>query len=177
MPGELARSQETSRSQNASTAGAGQADAHKSGPRETRRPPTHAHSSPAHERAGSHATRRPGRQQPSQAVPRAAPASGAAQAQDDEAGRQQDRGHGQHADRHARHRQPPLPDTLGRRPLSGARAPLRVLAATSTHHDLVVVAASGPTRGLRAGARAVRHGAAVGGRGPRSRALLRLRLG
>ena len=85
------------------------------------------------------------------------PASGAAQTQDDEAGRQQDRGHGQHTDRHTRHRQPPLPNTLGRRPLSGARAPLRVLAATSTHHDLVVVAAPSPARGLRAGARAVRH--------------------
>ena len=37
VPGELARFQETSRSRNASTAGAGQADAHKSGrPRETR---------------------------------------------------------------------------------------------------------------------------------------------
>mgnify|MGYP003280883522 FL=1 len=62
MPGELARFQETSRSQNASTAGAGQADANQNGRhRETRHRPLAAHSSPAHERAGSHATRRPGR--------------------------------------------------------------------------------------------------------------------
>ena len=41
MPGELARFHETSCSQNASTAGAGQADANKSGRRqETRHPPT-----------------------------------------------------------------------------------------------------------------------------------------
>ena len=61
VSGELARFQETSRSRNASTAGADQADANKSGrPRETRQPPTHAHSSPAHERAGSYATRRAG---------------------------------------------------------------------------------------------------------------------
>lgn len=59
LPGEFAGIQETSRIRNASTAGAGQADAHKSGrDRETRHPPTHAHSSPAHERAGSQATRR-----------------------------------------------------------------------------------------------------------------------
>ena len=61
VPGELARFQGTSRSQNASTAGAGQADAHKSGrPEKLGSRPLAAHSSPAHERAGSHATRRPG---------------------------------------------------------------------------------------------------------------------
>ncbi len=68
--------------------------------------------------------------------PRTGPTSGAAQTQDDEAGRQQDRGHGQHADRHTRHRQPPLPDTPDGGTLSGARAPLRVLTAASTHHDI-----------------------------------------
>ena len=78
VPGELARFQETSRSRNASTAGAGQADADNktSGTEKLGIRPLAAHSSPAHERADSQATRRPGRQQPSQA----APASGAAQA-------------------------------------------------------------------------------------------------
>ena len=68
--------------------------------------------------------------------PRTAPASGAAQAQGDKAAGQQDRGHGQHADRHTRRRQPPLPGTPGGGTLSGARARLRVRTAVSIHHDI-----------------------------------------
>ena len=167
VPGELAGFQETSRSQNASTTGAGQAGAKKSGRRrETRPPPIR--------RPLTSTVNSPGRPKPGGR--RNSPDSAAAQTQDDQAAGQQDRRHGQHTNRHTGHRQPALPGALGGRPLHGARAPLAVLTATGAHHDLVAVVLAGPTRGLRAGARTIRHRAAIGGRSPRSGSL-RTRLG